>query len=350
MKGLDLNERYYRETVRPILDAYFPELEHSAALLGWSSEVLGFDDDTSTDHNWGPRFWLFLSNQDAEKYSDQVDKCLADYLPAEFLGHPTAFDYIEQRGERKYHRHNINIATVAEYFKQYLGADLAVELTPADWLTFPQHKLRGVTSGRVFYGGLGELESARRRFAWYPRDVWYYMLAAQWQKVFEEQAFIGRCGQVGDEIGAAVIAARQIDNLIKLGFMIERTYAPYSKWLGTAFSKLESSAELAPIFMEALGAAGWREKERKLAEAYPLVIRRFNDLGIVEPMSDEVSLYFSRPMLTIQDESAVGNLLAAIEDERVRKIGHTLGSVNQALKASAPLDDTALTARLKAIY
>jgi hypothetical protein len=350
MKGLDLNERYYREAVRPVLDTYLPDLVHSAALIGWSSEVLGFDDDTSTDHNWGPRFWLFLSNEDAKIYSDEVDKCLADNLPAEFLGHPIAFEYIEQRGERKYHRHNINIDTVAEYFKQYLGADLGGELSPADWLTFPQHKLRGVTSGRVFYDGLGELEHARRLLAYYPRDVWYYMLAAQWLKIFEEQAFIGRCGQVGDDLGAAVIGARQVDNLIHLCFLIERVYAPYSKWLGTAFSKLESAAELAPIFIEVLGAAGWKEKERKLAGAYPLVIRRFNSLGIVEPMSEEVSPYFSRPMLTIQDESAVENLLGAIEDERIRNIGHTLGSVNQVLEASAPLDDSMLVERLKVLY
>jgi hypothetical protein len=350
MKGLDLNERYYREAVRPLLDANFPGLEHSAALIGWSSEVLGFDDDTSADHNWGLRFWLFLCADDAEKYSDQVDKCLADNLPAEFLGHPVAFEYVEQRGERKYHRHNINIETVPEYFQKYLGADPNRELSPADWLTFPQHKLRGVTSGRVFYDGLGELESARKLLAWYPRDVWYYMLAAQWQKVFEEQAFIGRCGQGGDHLGSAVIAARQIDNLIKLCFLIERTYAPYSKWLGTAFSKLTSAADLTPIFTEVLGVAGWKEKERKLAEAYPLVIRRFNSLGIVKPMSEEVSRYFSRPMLTIQDESAVKNLLGAIEDERVRNIGHTLGSVNQVMEASAPLDDSFLVERLKALY
>jgi hypothetical protein len=350
MKGLDLNERYYRDAVRPVLDTHFPDLAHSAALIGWSSEVLGFDDDTSTDHNWGPRFWLFLSGEDAEKYSDRVDKCLADNLPAEFLGHPVAFEYVEQRGERKYHRHNINIDTVVEYFKQYLGADLSTELSPADWLTFPQHKLRGVTSGRVFYDGLGELERARELLTYYPRDVWYYMLAAQWLKIFEEQAFIGRCGQVGDDLGAAVIATRQIDNLIKLCFLIERNYEPYSKWLGTAFSKLESAVELAPIFMEVLDAAGWKEKERKLAEVYPLVIRRFNGLGIVEPMSEVVSLYFSRPMLTIQDESPVKNLLGAIEDERVRNIGHTLGSVNQALEASAPLDDPVLVERLKTLY
>ena len=125
MRGLDLNERYYREAVRPILDAHFPKLNHAAALIGWGSEVLGFDDDTSTDHNWGLRFWLFLSERDAENHSEQVDRCLAENLPAKFLGYPVAFEYSEQRGKRALARHNINIETVSNYFMRYLGADLS---------------------------------------------------------------------------------------------------------------------------------------------------------------------------------------------------------------------------------
>lgn len=350
MKGLDLNERYYRGAVRPLLDAHFPGLPHASALIGWGSEILGFDDDTSTDHNWGLRFGLFLRQEDTEKYADLVDQCLSDNLPAEFLGRPVAFEYFEQRGGKSDHRHNINIETVPEYFKRYLGANPAGELTPADWLTFQQHRLRGVTSGRVFHDGFGELEHARGRLAFYPRDVWYYMLAAQWSKIFEEQAFIGRCGQVGDDLGSAVIAARQVENLVHLCFLIERKYAPYSKWLGTGFSKLDCAADLGPVLLRVLSATGSDERERELAAAYPMVIRRFNDLGIVEPMRDEISQYFSRPMLTIQDESAVDNLLAAIEDERVRNIGHVLGSVNQAIGASALLDRTSLTQHLKKLY
>ncbi|MGI9105025.1 MAG: hypothetical protein ACR2G4_02125 [Pyrinomonadaceae bacterium] len=70
--GIALGEAFYREAARPILDAYFPALKHSAALLGWSSEVLGYDDEQSTDHTWGPRFYLFLSEADRERYAEQA--------------------------------------------------------------------------------------------------------------------------------------------------------------------------------------------------------------------------------------------------------------------------------------
>jgi hypothetical protein len=61
--GLRLSERFYREAVRPVLDSEFPDLPHSAALIGTGSEVLGFDTEMSTDHDWGPRVLLFLQEE-----------------------------------------------------------------------------------------------------------------------------------------------------------------------------------------------------------------------------------------------------------------------------------------------
>nr|MBA2773672.1 hypothetical protein [Nocardioidaceae bacterium] len=58
--GLELSRHFYHGLVRPILDARFAGLPHSAALLGRGSEVLGFDDEMSTDHDWKPRVLLFL--------------------------------------------------------------------------------------------------------------------------------------------------------------------------------------------------------------------------------------------------------------------------------------------------
>ena len=53
--GVELARRFYWEAVRPVLDAEFPGLKHSAALIGTGSEVLGFDTPMSADHHWGPR-------------------------------------------------------------------------------------------------------------------------------------------------------------------------------------------------------------------------------------------------------------------------------------------------------
>lgn len=59
--GLELSRRFYREAVRPLLERPFPDLPHAAALLGTGSDVLGFDTEMSTDHDWGPSVVLFCA-------------------------------------------------------------------------------------------------------------------------------------------------------------------------------------------------------------------------------------------------------------------------------------------------
>ncbi len=76
IRGLELNELFYNQVVASILKSRFPNLRYSAALIGWGSDVLGFDDAQSADHNWGIRFQLFLSEQDSEKYCKPINDLL----------------------------------------------------------------------------------------------------------------------------------------------------------------------------------------------------------------------------------------------------------------------------------
>ena len=70
MKGMELSKVFYEEAVRPILESHFPELTYSAGLLGWGSDVLGFDTEQSMDHGWGPRLLLFLSDLDHATHAE----------------------------------------------------------------------------------------------------------------------------------------------------------------------------------------------------------------------------------------------------------------------------------------
>ncbi len=353
IKGLELNEFFYNEAVAPLFKSYFPELEYSAALIGWGSDVLGYDDAQSADHNWGVRFQLFLSERDLGKYRQPINDILDEHLPSGFRGHPITFEIVvneDQRGVAISDKHNIDVETVKEFFSRYLDCDPFSEITTADLLTFSEHKHLAVTSGKVFYDGLGELEFIRQKFAYYPKDVWLYVLAAQWIKIFEEQAFIGRCGFAGDELGSMLIAARQVENLMRLCFLIERKYSPYSKWFGTAFSRLDCAQGLNPIFMQILHAKEWRERQQFLAQAYETIARMHNALKITIPLEEKAAEYGGRSYLVVGDERYAEELRKALTSEEVKNIKHGLGSVNQFIDSNSQLNNLFLCRKLKELY
>lgn len=355
--GLQLSEAFYSEAVRPILHADFPNLQHSASLIGWGSDVLGYDTTISTDHMWGPRLQLFLPEAAFEANKDAVTDALSHKLPHTFRGYSTHFGSPDLEGVRRQEesaygpvQHLVDVLTVSEFFESYLGLDPRQELRAADWLTFSEHRLLGSTSGKVFHDGLGELNTARERISYYPRDVWLYMLAAQWARIGQEEAFVGRTGDVGDELGSRLIAARIVQSLMKLAFLMERKYAPYSKWFGTGFARLERAGVLGPILDRVMTAATWQERETHMAEAYRTIARMHNKLGITEPIDPEVRNYYGRPYKVIFAERFVEPIRAAIIGEEVKNLPPYIGSSNQFIESTDLMESADLRRKLKAIY
>jgi len=182
---------------------------------------------------------------DYETHRDRMDQVLRQELPPEIHGYSTDFGSHEDGtdvmvaadggvGSRaslpaRSINHGVMFFTVRAFFNDVLGFDPDEELRASDWLTFPEQCLRSVTSGRVFHDGLGQLEPIRARLRYYPHDVWLYLVAAQWRRISQEEPFMGRCGQVGDELGSRLVAARLVRDLMKLCFLMERQYAPYTR-------------------------------------------------------------------------------------------------------------------------
>ena len=194
--GLELSRLFYQEAVKPILDSHFPNLKYSVALIGYGSGVLGFDTDMSSDHHWGPRAMLFLLEADRALYCDAVREVMSYQLPLHFLGFPT--NYAPSSSDPPEHGvltlrdtnthpicHRVEMYTLRKFFLDYLDFDLDKEIEPADWLTFPEQKLRTLTSGAVYHDGVG-LQRVRDRFAYYPHDVWLYLLAAGWTRIRQD--------------------------------------------------------------------------------------------------------------------------------------------------------------------
>ena len=354
--GLKLSRRFYQQVVKTILDREFPRLNYSAALIGWGSEVLGFDTPLSRDHHWGPRVLLFVRKRDYQLHKE-IDQVLASNLPYEFMGYSTNFSKPEPNGVRHPERiragsvnHMINIHSPSGLFKARLGCDVDQKISVVDWLTFSQQRLLELTSGEVFHDGIGELEKLRRKLTYYPRDIWLYVLAAQWTKIAQEEAFVGRTGDVGDELGSQIIAARIVRELIKLSFLMERQYAPYSKWLCSAFSKLKIAKSLQPVLAEVLRAPTWKRRETWLSQAYAIVVKKHNSLRITKPHSIDTTNYFGRPYLVIHADEVAIAIRQVIRDPEVRKIRTWVGSIDQFTDSTDVISDLNLGRKLQAVY
>ncbi|MEU3720292.1 DUF4037 domain-containing protein [Streptomyces californicus] len=352
LPGLELSRILYEEAVRPVLDAECPGLRYAAARVGAGSEVLGFDTARSADHEWGPRLDLFLEPADAAAHGERIHRLLAERLPKDVRGWPTHFRHADpadpvghmEPTEGPVH-HRVAVRDVGGWLHEHLGirvprtagegevhgravAGEGLGMTARDWLALPQQRLAEATGGAVFHDGVGALTRVRRELAWYPDEVWRYLLACQWQRISQEEAFVGRCAEVGDELGSAVVAGRLVRDLMRLCLLLARRYPPYSKWLGSAFARLPEAAGLLPTLRGAVTATDHAVRERRLGDAYEAVGALQNRSGLAEEVDPGRRPYHSRPFQVLHAERFAHALARTLTDPELR--GRPLtGSVDQ---------------------
>lgn len=305
LPGLALSRSFYEGAVRPLLDEHFPDLPHAACLLGFGSEVLGFDTPRSADHNWGPRLQVFTADG-----HDAIAALLTDRLPTRWLGHPTAFPMTMDPVPRL----RIEVTDAGRWCSGWLGFDARHGVTLTDWLATPAQILLEVTAGAVFHDGPGELTAIRQALAWYPDDVWRHVLACQWQRLNREEALPGRCAEVGDEVGSLVITARLVRDVMRLCLLMARRYPPAAKWLGTAFARLPGIGDLPDHLAGALTAPDWPAREDHLVAAYRAIALRHNELGLTEPLSADCETHLGRPARLLSCGRFRRALLATVTD------------------------------------
>ena len=334
IQSLDLNAQFYDEVIRPLMRKHFPDLNYSAARLGAGSDVLGYDDEMSSDHDWGIRQQLFLRDEDFGEMETAVFEMLRHQLPYEYKGYSVHFGAEDEEGTRLLENisegpvdHRIELTTVSKFTTDHLGFDATQAWDAITWLTVPQQQLLGVTKGRVFADDLGVLTTARASLAYFPDDVWFYLLACQWNRIGQEDHFMGRTGIRGDEIGSRLLASRLVHDVMMLGFLLEKQYAPYPKWFGTAFKALNCAEKLEPILLNVLTAVSWQERERYLCQAFTVLGYLHNELGLTQPLPTGCEQFHGRPF-QVHCGGYASSLWKLIKDDVIRSFP-PIGSIDQ---------------------
>ncbi len=349
MQGIELSRGFYVDVVRPWLEKAAPELRYSAALLGSGSELLGFDDETSKDHDWGPRLRIYVAKDQFGHFARRLIDEFSKVAPAQYLGEPIGLrgraapiaTGMEAVGAVE---HGLEFHTLEALLESHFAVRSVENLSALQWLGLAEQKLLAFTSGAIFHDDDSCLSSARERVKYFPDDVWLYKISCQWRRIAEEQAFVGRAGQVGDDLGSRIIAARLVRDVMRMGFLLERRYAPYSKWLGSAFAMLPIAEALSPHLTRSLLASEWIERGEALAAAYLELAHKQNALGIAE-FKPVVGPYHDRPFATINVDDACGAAQSAISDAWLKGLP-IIGSVDQVSDCTPVLEDAQLSQKI----
>ena len=356
IKGLKLCEGFFNECAKPVIDKYFPDLQYSAGLIGYGSDVLGYDDAVSRDHMWGPRFYMFLRENDIDK-KDEIFNKFAEHLPYKYMGYSVNFTKPDPNDCGVQHSKFISsgkvnplifIQTFDEFLIDEIGTSDLENITPLDWLAFSEHRLLSLVSGKMFADKLN-IRQKTDKIKFYPDEVKLYLIASQWKIIASEQAFVKRCGEVGDESGSLIICARIAERLMRLCFLYKDTYAPYSKWFGTAFNKLNIDKNIKLKINAALKANNLTERENNLVEAQVFVADLHNASGITDKVDYNIESYFGRDIRVIFADRFVDATIEKLKGTGFENIP-LIGTMSQFGGLSDFADEKVYYEQIKRIY
>lgn len=242
--GLELCRKYYEEYGRPMIAEQFPEYEAQIAvgLVGKGSDCFGFDDMQSRDHDFGPRFLMWVTKDLYDKIGIALEEAY-EKLPDTFMG--------VKRIETFHGKDRAGVMVIEDFYKNTLGVDLIGVLTGESkrltqvksWLAVHDYALAAAVNGAVFRDDEGIFTSYRELLkGYYPKAVWYRKIA-QACALFSQngQYNLPRMRKRGQLVAAELAKAECVKQAMKLNYLLHKKYAPHDKWL---FKDLPDRADM----------------------------------------------------------------------------------------------------------
>jgi hypothetical protein len=289
MKGLELSEAFYWEIVRPIIANQFPQLleKHAAGLIGYGSDVLGYDDELSRDHEWGARCYIWLLDSDYDLYAASLNHAFNEKIPTLYKGYPARFSVdvshevlIPYNGESNLH--HIAITSVSRHMKIQLGINTA-EPSIIEWLVLPEQKLMEWTRGKIFTDPVGEITAVRKTLTYLPDDVWRYKLKYAWSS-FRHLYVAGLTALRGDALSARLCLNKMVEKAVQLIFLYNKRYRPGTyKWISRELLQISPKAnnmikQLEDILLESNVITAVEQLEDLLM----VLVKQHNDMKLTE--------------------------------------------------------------------
>lgn len=336
VSGLKLARAFWTQMGKPMIAAKYPQYAGriAAGLVGHGSECYGFDDAYSQDHDFGPRFCLWLTDEDYAAIGEQLE---ADYeaLPRKFS--------VDAQGRVTFEAHARSDASgafpsagagspvtpraqganrrdgvfrIGDFFESITGYRTApAQTAPHEWLMLQESTLAAATNGEVFADPTGLFSKTRQGFKNMPDDVRLALISRRLGMIAQAGQYnLPRSLKRGDGAAAWLSIHEFVQATASLVFLVNVPmvvgYMPYYKWQFAALRKLSGSMfALLPNVGEQLetvmrlssaacyGGAGFGEGGKGAAPA----IKKIND--IVEQIAADIVRELKREHLTTSGET-----------------------------------------------
>lgn len=243
--GLGLARDYYETYGIPMIEEQFGEYAHRIAvgLVGRGSDCFGYDDKLSEDHDWGPDFCMWVTD---ETYAEIGAALQAAYeaLPAEHKGYSRA-PHVSGRNRR-------GVLRISEFYRSLVGTDCYEKI---DWRSVSDASLAAAVNGEIFRDDEGIFTDFRNRLLkGYPEHIFYLKLAEAAARYAQAAEYnFGRMLERKDELTARMFVWDGIREAMRLQLYLDGKYPPHDKWLYRSLQESEKGRETAALLREAAG-------------------------------------------------------------------------------------------------
>ncbi len=234
LRALERCRLYYEKYGKPML-AQYPELQghYAAGLVGEGSECFGYDDGISTDHDYFPRFFIWLDDEAYEKYGETLQAAY-EKLPKQWS---CCFRETNEKKEpgtvmTPEAAQRCGVCRTKDFYHRLVGREVPPE-NLYDWIALQETRLATATNGEVFEDCGGGFTAQREAYlSYFPEDVRRKKLASRLRKMAQMGQYqYARCMQRGESVAAHMALSEFIQNTGSCCFLLARAYMPYFKWM-----------------------------------------------------------------------------------------------------------------------
>lgn len=243
-KGMELAREYYEQVGKPMLLERFPGYfeQMTIGLVGEGSDCFGFDDEVSRDHDYGPGFCIWITDALYDKIGRELEEAYAS-LPVIYKG-IVRMNTVQGKGR-------VGVFKIGDFYKKLLGIGVIPDSVD-EWAKVEEYQLATAVNGAVFKDAPNGFSIIREKLsAYYPDEFWKGKVAKEAVHISQSGQYnYGRMMLRGEAVTGEIAIGEFIKHVMAMVYLLNRTYAPYYKWMHRGMKELAWGGKIGELLDE----------------------------------------------------------------------------------------------------